>query len=259
MNLVAIFGVVLNWVMLGLLNNCGEAGAGAAAGTGSAAGAGTGAAGQEKLLTQAQVDAIVQDRLAREKAKFADYDELKTFKTQHEKELEAATQKELEAKKEYEKLKEGFTKKEQELMGLVSKKDMEISDMKISSALINEITKQNAYAEESMALLKQQAVIDKEGNIRIKGRDANGIETMLTIEDGVKKFLEARPHLVKVIQKAGGGTGAAQAGGGAASGGDDLNSLNQQLATAIARGDHKASNELRIKVKAALAASGVRY
>jgi hypothetical protein len=131
--------------------------------------------------------------------------------------------------------------------------------MKVGSALINEITKQNAYAEESMALLKQQAVIDKEGNIRIKSRDANGIESLLSVEDGVKKFLEARPHLVKVTQKAGGGTGAAQAGTGAAVGGDDLNSLNQQLAAAQARGDHKASKELRIKVQAALASSGVRY
>ena len=47
--------------------------------------------GAEKLLTQAQVDAVVQDRLARERAKFADYDDLRTFKSQHEKELEAAT------------------------------------------------------------------------------------------------------------------------------------------------------------------------
>ena len=47
----------------------------------------------EKLLTQSQVDAIVQDRLAREKAKFSDYEDLRNFKLEHSTQLEAATRK----------------------------------------------------------------------------------------------------------------------------------------------------------------------
>lgn len=214
-----------------------------------------GTEGQEKLLTQAQVDAIVQDRLAREKAKYSNYDDLVKFKTEHEKNLEAATQKELEAKKEYDKLKEGWTKKEQELLGLVSKKDTELTDMKVITALSGEINKQNAYAEETMALIKQQAVFDKEGNIRIKGRDANGLEILDSVEEGIKKFLTQRPHLVKATQRTGGGTGTGGTGSGAGTGVEDLNSLNAELQQAQIRGDVKRINELKVKVRALLGAA----
>ena len=213
------------------------------------------AKGNDKLLTQAQVDAIVQDRLAREKAKYAGYDDLVKFKTEHEKNLDAAKQKELEASKEYEKLKEGWTKKEQELSGVISKKDVEISDMKIGSALMTEIVKQNAYAEETMALIKSQAVFDKENNIRIKGRDANGLEVMDSVEEGIKKFLTQRPHLVKVAGRAGAGTGKGGTGGaGGGTGGDDLNSINAEFVQAQQRGDRKRMNELKIKMSALVGA-----
>jgi hypothetical protein len=215
-------------------------------------GEGKGTEGQEKLLTQSQVDAIVQDRLAREKAKYSNYDDLVKFKTEHEKNLEAATQKELEAKKEYEKLKEGWTKKEQELSGVISKKDSEITDMKAGNALMSEIVKQNAYAEETMALIKSQAVFDKEGNIRIKGRDANGVEVMHSVEEGIKNFLTQRPHLVRATSKAGGGTGAGNTGSAGAVGGDDLDSLNKQFMQAQSRGDYKTMKELKVKMGAAL-------
>ncbi len=207
---------------------------------------------QDKLLTQAQVDAIVQDRLAREKSKYSDYEDLRKFKTEYERTLDAKTQKELEDKKEYEKAKEGWTKKEQEYSGIISKKDAEITDNKISNSIMGEIVKQNAYPEETMALIKQQAIFDKENNIRIKGRDANGLEVLDSVEEGIKKFLIQRPHLVKVIKKEGGGTGAGNVGTGASLGGDDLNSLNAELLQAQQRGDTKKINELKIKVRAIL-------
>lgn len=214
-----------------------------------------GAEGQEpkeKLLPQSAVDAIVQDRLARERSKYSDYDDLRKFKIEHEKNLEAATQKELEAKKEYEKLKEVWTKKEQELLGLVSKKDTEISDMKIVSALMQEISKQNAYPEETIALIKSQTVLDKEGNIRIKGRDANGLEVLHSVEEGIKSFLTQRPHLVKVTQKNGGGTGTgSQPGAGQES--NDLETLNAELQSAINRGDRKKAVEVKAKLGAIVA------
>jgi hypothetical protein len=209
---------------------------------------------QEKLLAQSQVDAIVQDRLARERAKFSDYEDLKKFRSEHEKQLEAATQKELEARKEYDKLKEGWTKKEQELYGMVTKKDQEIQDMRVSSALVTEITRQNAYAEETMALLKSQAVFDKEGNIRVKGRDVNGLEVLHSVEEGVKNFLTQRPHLVKATQRNGGGTPPATNTGGN-SGADDLTSLSTELAQAHARGDHKKAGEIKTKLQTALTAA----
>jgi YesN/AraC family two-component response regulator len=214
-------------------------------------------AGQEKTLTQTQVDAIVQERLARERAKFADYEDLRKFRTEHEQKLEQATQKELEAKKEYEKLKEGWTTKEKEYQGVISKKETEITDMRVSGALINEITKQNAYAEETMALLKSQAVFDKEGNIRVKGRDANGLEVLNSVEEGVKKFLEQRPHLVRVPQRTGAGTAASKtAGAGVAD--TDLVTLTQESMQAQQRGDFKKVKEINAKIRTALTSQGAR-
>jgi hypothetical protein len=219
-----------------------------------------GGEGSEKLLTQSQVDAIVQERLAREKAKYSGYDELVKFKTEHEKSIEVATQKELEAKKEYEKLKEGFLKKEQDYTGIISKKDSEIKDMRVGSALMGEITKQNAYAEETMALIKSRAIFDKEGNIRIASLDANGLEVLDSVEEGIRKFLTQRPHLVRATKKEGGGTGQGGAGAGSGAGAEsgDLNSLNAELLQSIEARDYKKQGELKVKIQKALALKGHR-
>lgn len=203
---------------------------------------------EEKLLPQSQVDAIVQDRLARERAKFANYEDLVKFKNEHEKKIEEATQKELEARKEYDQLKTGLLNKEKEYQAVISKKEAEISDMRVSGSLQTEIAKQNAYAEETMALLKSQAVFDKEGNIRIKGRDANGLEVLHSVEEGVKQFLTLRPHLVKANVRIGGGTPPATSPGEVITSTD----LSNDLLAAHARGDHKAVRELKTKLQASI-------
>jgi hypothetical protein len=119
---------------------------------------------------------------------------------------------------------------------------------------MSEITKQNAYAEETMALIKSQAVFDsKDNSVRIKGKDANGIDTLHSVEEGIKQFLTQRPHLVKVTQKAGGGTGTGGAGAGA--GVDDLNTLNAEYQKATNAGDTKRVRELKVKMNALIGAS----
>jgi hypothetical protein len=105
--------------------------------------------------------------------------------------------------------------------------------------------------------LKSQAVLDKEGNIRIKGRDANGIEVFDSVEEGIKKFLTSRPHLIKATNKNGGGTGAGNPSN-LNVGGDDLNSLNAELLKAQANRDMKLQKELTVKLRAKLAEQGVR-
>lgn len=206
-----------------------------------------------KVFQQEQVDAIVQDRLAREKAKYADYETLKQKVSDFEKITNEKAQKELESAKEYEKAKETYQKQIQERDGLLTQKDSVITDMKIGSALMTEIVRQNAYAEETMALIKQQAVFDKEGNIRIKGRDANGLEVMHSVEEGIKSFLTQRPHLVKATKTGGAGTGSGSTPTGVGQGGDDLNSLNAAFLTAQSRGDYKSIKELKVKMAAAVA------
>lgn len=216
------------------------------------------AAGKEGLLTQEQFDSGVKERLNRENKKYANYDELVKFRTEHEKQADEKAQKDLEDRKEFDKVKEGWVTKEKDLQGIITTKDTEISGMRIDHALISEVNKQNAYAEETMALLRTQATFDDNKTIRIKGKDANGIDTMLSIEDGVKKFLEGRPHLIKANKPGGGGTNAGTAGNAAAAGKTDLDSLNAELIEAQRVGDFKKSKELKVKIRATMASQGVR-
>lgn len=205
----------------------------------------------EKLLSQTDVDRIVQERLGRERAKFSDYDELAKFKTEHQKNMEAQTQKELEAKNEYDKVKEGWSAKENEYKTILSQKDAAISSMKVSNSLTSEILKQNAYPE-AAELVKANAVIDNDGVVRIKGKDSNGIETQLTVEDGVKQFLEQRPYLVKAATRAGAGTGPAT--GSDNPGGGEPRYI--QLQNARASNDRAKVKELKAQIKANNSASG---
>jgi hypothetical protein len=213
--------------------------------------------GATKTFTQEELDHVVQDRLSREKAKYSDYETLKTKVSEYEKSQDEKQLKLLEEQKKYDEALKVHNTKLSEYQGLVVKKDLEIQDMKISGALDTEINRQNAYAEETKALLKSQAVLDKEGNIRIKGRDANGIEVFDSVEEGVKKFLTSRPHLVKANNKNGGGTGAGNPNNQNV-GGDDLNSLNAALMEAQSRRDVKAQKEINIKIRGKLASMGVR-
>ena len=207
---------------------------------------------------QEAVNAIVQDRLAREREKYKDYDDLAKFKTEHQKQLDAQAQKDLEAKKEYDKAKEGYEGKIKELSGVITTKEQNLLNMRIGYTLSGELSKQNAYAEEAAALLMPQVIADKDGNLFIKGKDANNLDVNLTIEQGVKDFLTKRPHLVKAAARPGAGTPPDGGAGGAGAGGaDDLNKLTQEYNVAQSRGDHKRAQELRVKIQQNLTAKGI--
>ena len=201
------------------------------------------------------VDRIVQDRVARERSKYADYDELAKFKREHEVNAEAQKQKELEAQKNYEQAKLGLEKQITDLQGVVKSKDTLIADLNISHSLTAEIMAQGGYVDEALAMLKGNAVV-QEGNVLIKGKDANGIEVMLPIADGVKQFLTARPYLVKATQKSGpsgpGGLPPAPAAGT-----DTLTDLNEQYQKAIFANDFKKAAEIKQKMKGNLSAAGI--
>jgi hypothetical protein len=81
---------------------------------------------------QAAVDGIVRERLAREREKYRDYDDLKKFKDDTEKAKSEQDQKSLEDQKKYEEAKAGYEKKIKDYEGIVAKKDGEISDLKIT-------------------------------------------------------------------------------------------------------------------------------
>jgi hypothetical protein len=237
---VAIMGLLANLGMLRLLNNRGEV-------------TPPPDPNAVKTFNQEQVDRIVQDRLAREQAKFADYDTIKQKVTEFERLNNEKTQKELEEKKQYDEAKKTYEQKIADAQGLINKKDAEIVDMKVGNSLMGEIVKQNAYADETMALIKSQAVYDpKTGAIRIKGVDANGLEIMDSIEEGIKKFLTQRPHLVKAAKAGGAGTATGNQVAGSGAGEGDLNTLNAEYLAAQQRGDQKEMNRLRPLMQAAI-------
>jgi hypothetical protein len=212
----------------------------------------------EKKFSQVELDHIVQERLARDREKFKDYDVLVKFREEHQKQIDAQSQKELEAKKEYETLKGGYETKIKELGGTLQSKEQEIRGLRVNHTLTTEISKQNGYVDEALALLSGVTVVDQNGTVIIKARDANGIESNLSVEEGVKKFLEQRPHLVKATKTNGGNTPPAGGGGGGANNAEDLSQLTADLQAAQARGDRKAVGELTAKINANFAKRGVR-
>lgn len=204
---------------------------------------------------QQAVDKIVQDRLARERAKFGDYEDLRKFKTEYEKSQEQKNQEELVRQKKYEEAENGYKTKINEFGQKLSAKDQEIQNLRIEHSLTNEVSKQNGYTEEVIALIKNQAVLDSNGQVMIKTKDANGLDTQVPVADGIKKFLTDRPHLVRSSHKQGSGTGGG--GNGTSTGestgsgqGDDLNSLNAQLQEAMRGTDLKRISDIKQKIKA---------
>ena len=210
----------------------------------------------DKKFSQADLDGHI-NRISGEigsryKVKAEELEELRKFKAEHEKEIEINKQKELEDRKQYDELKKQYEEKIVGLQKIITDKDGKITQITVSNALTGELVKQGAFIEESTALLQPQTVVSENGEICIKGKDANGIDTQLSIEEGVKQFLAKRPHLVKAGSQGGSGTSGGNAGGGAGQG-DDLASLNLQMQEAMHSGDNKRVGELRAKISAQLA------
>lgn len=217
---------------------------------------GEGEAGVVEIPKELQpaVDKIVQDRLGRERAKFGDYDELKKFKTEFDQTKSQKEQEELVKQKKYEEAEGTYKKQIGDFSEKLTAKDREIQDLKISHHLSTEISKQGGYTEETIAMIKANTVLDANGAVVIKGKDANGVDITMPVAVGVEKFLKERPYLVKGTYKAGSGSGGNGGEGGGTGGGQDdtLESLNVKLAEAMRGTDLKLRSELKMKVKAAL-------
>jgi hypothetical protein len=117
--------------------------------------------------------------------------------------------------------------------------------------LNQEILKKNAYPEAAQ-LLKAMTKYNEDGSITIRGKDANGIDTDLPVDKGVEQFLKDRPYLVKGSAQGGGGT----AGGSGQGAGVEVD-LVQAWNDAKAVGDHKKVAEIKSKIRAKHASSGM--
>ena len=211
-------------------------------------------------LVQPKIDSIVTNRLAQERNKYTDYDELKKYKTEQDAKLQDDEKKNLEEAGKYEEALKTVNTRIGDLTGVITTKDNIISDMTIGNSLTGEIVKQGGYLEETLALLKASAQL-KDGIVTIKGKDANNLDKDLTVEEGVKAFLTGRPHLVKAnANQGGGGSGSAGnenldgAGGGV--GGEDLVSLNNLLTKQTYSNDFKGMADTKAKLTALMNKEG---
>lgn len=166
---------------------------------------------QEIKFSQADVDKIVADRIARERRKFEkkyegidieQYQEL-TAKQEQEK------QERLKAKGEFEAvLKDITSKKDAQISALQN----QISSVKIDGALIDTASKYNAVSPAQVVqLLKSQVKLNEAGDVEVidakTGQTRYGDDgTHLTIDSLVKEFLTASPHFVAARPSGSGAT-----------------------------------------------------
>ena len=171
--------------------------------------------GVSKTFTQADVDKILEQRLARERKRFekmtdgVDIDEAKRVLAERE-QAELERQKE---RGEFENvLKKTVEKKDMTIQSLTSK----LHQIQVDGALLNAASTKNAVSPEQVsALLKgntrlrddgQVEILDKSGSIRYND---NG--DLLSVNELMEEFLTANPHFVRA--SAGGSGSSGNAGG----------------------------------------------
>lgn len=168
-----------------------------------------------KTFSQEELDAIVEQRLMRERKKYekklegVDLEEARRL-------LEEKQQAEIERQKE----KGEF---EKVLQQLAEKKDSEISQYKtklqeiqVDGALINAASQNNAVSpDQVVALLKNKTRLGDDGSVEILDKDGsvryNDSGTPMSVNELVSEFLTANPHFVKASPS---GTGSKGAAGG---------------------------------------------
>jgi len=165
---------------------------------------------KENLLTQDEVNRIVAERVARERAKFEKkYSnvDLDQYQTLVEKE-ELRRQEELEKRGEFEKL---LKEQAEKFTGKISQYENELHTIKVDGALLNEASAARAVnPQQVVQLLKGQLKLNEAGAVDVI--DANGqvrydeTGNPLKVSTLVNEFLTANPHFVSAGPN-GSGTG----------------------------------------------------
>lgn len=209
-------------------------------------------------FTQEDINRFVAAERKELEKKYGDYKDLRTFKEQHESEQEKLKQAQLEAAGKFEEAKKGYEGKITEYSSKLSEKDRQIQQLHIGYAIQGEVVRQNAYPD-AADLLKSLAVVQEDGSVKIKGKDANGIDTLLDVTTGVSQFLKSKPYLVKASGQggAGSGTGTGGTGPGSSGGVPDRIKLQNELAQAMSTGNHKKVAELSKQIREAQMGRGV--
>jgi len=153
---------------------------------------------QEKALTQDQVDKIIADRVARERAKFEkkysgiDLDHYRGLVEQEEQ----RKQQELEKRGEYEKL---LKEQAEKFNSKIKSYESELHSIKVDGALLQEASKSRAVnPQQVVSLLKSSLKLNEAGTVDVV--DANGQVrydedgSPLAVSKLVDEFLTQNPH-----------------------------------------------------------------
>lgn len=165
---------------------------------------------KENLLSQDDVNRIVAERVAREKAKFekkysnVDLDLYNELVEKQEK----ARQEELEKRGEFEKL---LKEQAEKFSGKIQQYQNELTSIKVDGTLLNEASSQKAVnPQQVVSLLKGQLRLNEAGGVDVV--DANGqvryddSGNPIKVSSLVNEFLTANPHFVQA-GPSGSGTG----------------------------------------------------
>jgi len=165
---------------------------------------------KEQTLSQDDVNRIVAERVARERAKFEKkYSnvDLDHYNNLVEKE-EARKQEELEKRGEYERL---LKEQAEKFSGKIQQYESELHSIKIDGALLNEASANKAVnPQQVVQLLKGQVKLNEAGAVDVV--DANGQVRYdekgepIKVSSLVNEFLTANPHFVQA-GPSGSGTG----------------------------------------------------
>jgi hypothetical protein len=138
----------------------------------------------EKTFTQADIDRILAERIAREHKKFSDYDELKTKVSDFEKQAEEKRIAELSEKEKAEELAKKAQEERDSLTKEIETMRSAVKTEKIRNAFITSATKNGiAYVDDAYQLADLSSVeVTEDGSI-------NGID------DVVKSLIETKPYL----------------------------------------------------------------
>ena len=203
---------------------------------------------ENPALSQDHVNSIIKREVAKVEEKYAGYNDLAKFKQDHEADSKKLEESKLEETKEYNKLKDNWGTKEKEYQGQISAKDAEIKSIKIDNELTNAVMKYGAFPE-AAKLIRDLVKASDDGSITISGKNEQGIDSDLTVDQGVKNFLKEKPWLVKATGSGGAGTLTAGEVNNVGNNTDPMADANE-LQAAIRSGDRKKIMEVKAKIGA---------
>ena len=175
---------------------------------------------QDKTFTQAELDRVVADRIARERRKFEKKYEGIDPEYFHELNQKAEKEKQdkLKAKGEFEQiLKAQAEKKDAQINTLLD----QVKTIKIDGALLDTASKYKAVNPgQVVKLIKDQVKMNEAGDVEIVDPKTGQVRyndkgDHITIDDLTKDFLNSNPHFVEATPSGGGTTSkVGDAGGG---------------------------------------------